>query len=102
VAEIDRLNRLLMEHITENDNLNIKIDDLNRFFCFLKKICLEIQRKRDWSLIIREWNLKSYAKNIINDKIIIYSKWLRIKITLIKLSFLFFIIGKQSFEYHHE
>ena len=31
VAEIDRLNRLLIEHITDNENLNNKVDDLSRY-----------------------------------------------------------------------
>lgn len=28
ISEIDRLNRLLMEHITDNENQNLKIEDL--------------------------------------------------------------------------
>ena len=31
VTELDRLNRLLMEHIHENEILNEKIFDLNKF-----------------------------------------------------------------------
>mgnify|MGYP007047523380 CR=1 FL=1 len=37
VAEMDRLNRLLIEHITDNENLNNKVDDLSRFNLYINR-----------------------------------------------------------------
>ena len=46
VAEIDRLNRLLMEHITENEDLNSRIEDLSRFNNYILDMYRNLKKKK--------------------------------------------------------
>ncbi len=52
MSEIDRLNRLLMEHIQVNEDQNDRIQELQRLF-LNTQICPEIQRKRMRSTKVR-------------------------------------------------